>query len=396
MCYKLVADITGTPIPLPGYDKKVLYVWFDACIGYPSITANYTDEWEQWWRNPEEVSLYQFMGKDNVPFHTVIFPGSQVGTGDKWTRLNHLSTCEYLNYETGKFSKSRGVGVFGDGAKETGVPPSVWRYYLLANRPETGDTQFEWNTFIAGNNSILLNNFGNFVNRVVKFTIAKLDSTVPEADASFKDESFDAEAFIKDINEQIANYVKEMEAVHLRAGLEQLMHISAAGNLLLQGRMDNANLTSSPERTKTVVNLALNLVYTLASLCSPFMPSTGEGILRQVQAPQISITDTWDHNALAAGHKLGKAEYLFTRIDPKKEDEWRSQYGGTQASRLAEEQEKAKKAAAKKADKERKAARKAAEKAAKEAGVDVSAEAKTEIPFRGKTAEEAPPATEAP
>lgn len=89
----------GTPIPLPDYEKKVLYVWFDACIGYPSITANYTKDWELWWRDPENVKLYQFMGKDNVPFHTVIFPGSQIGTGDKWTMLNHLSTTEYLNYE---------------------------------------------------------------------------------------------------------------------------------------------------------------------------------------------------------------------------------------------------------------------------------------------------------
>jgi methionyl-tRNA synthetase len=152
----------GVPVPLEGYEKKVIYVWFDACIGYPSITANYTDEWEQWWRNPEEVKLYQFMGKDNVPFHTVIFPGSQIGTEDKWTKLHNISTTEYLNYETGKFSKSRGVGVFGDSAKETGIPPSVWRYYLLANRPETSDTQFSWADFVAANNNELLANFGNF------------------------------------------------------------------------------------------------------------------------------------------------------------------------------------------------------------------------------------------
>lgn len=147
----------GTPIPLDVfaddkdkeiYKDKVFYVWFDACIGYVSITANYTEDWEKWWRDPEEVKLYQFMGKDNVPFHSVIFPGSQIGTGEPWTMLHHLSTTEYLNYENGKFSKSRGVGVFGNNAKDTGVPADVWRYYLLKHRPETADSQFEWRDFM--------------------------------------------------------------------------------------------------------------------------------------------------------------------------------------------------------------------------------------------------------
>lgn len=117
----------GTPVPLPGYEKKVMYVWFDACIGYVSITANYTKEWKQWWKNEDNVKLYQFMGKDNVPFHTVVFPGTQLGTRNgNWTMLHHVSTTEYLQYEGGKFSKSRGVGVFGNNAQDTGVPPSVW------------------------------------------------------------------------------------------------------------------------------------------------------------------------------------------------------------------------------------------------------------------------------
>lgn len=146
--------IWGTPVPLKGYEEKVLYVWFDATIGYISITANYfkdgnVDDYLKWWKNPENVDLYQFMGKDNVPFHTVVFPASQIGTGDNWTKLHHLSTTEYLQYENGKFSKSRGVGVFGNNAKETGVSPSVWRYYLASNRPENQDSHFSWDEFVA-------------------------------------------------------------------------------------------------------------------------------------------------------------------------------------------------------------------------------------------------------
>jgi methionyl-tRNA synthetase len=104
----------GTPVPKKGYEDKVFYVWFDAPIGYLSITANYTQDWELWWKNPENVKLFQFMGKDNVPFHTVIFPSTLLGTNEKWTLLHHISTTEYLLYENGKFSKSRGVGVFGN------------------------------------------------------------------------------------------------------------------------------------------------------------------------------------------------------------------------------------------------------------------------------------------
>ncbi|KAJ1843131.1 methionine--tRNA ligase mes1, partial [Coemansia sp. RSA 486] len=156
----------GVPVPLKGYEDKVFYVWFDACIGYPSITANYTSEWERWWKNPDNVKLYQFMGKDNVPFHTVVFPSTQLASGEPWTMLHHIATCEYLNYETGKFSKSRGVGVFGNNAQDTGVPPDVWRYFLLANRPEKSDTIFTWSDFVSRNNNELLNNVGNLCNRV--------------------------------------------------------------------------------------------------------------------------------------------------------------------------------------------------------------------------------------
>ncbi|CZT01714.1 probable MES1 Methionyl-tRNA synthetase [Rhynchosporium agropyri] len=423
----------GTPVPLPGYEDKVLYVWFDACIGYPSITANYTKDWELWWRNPEQVKLYQFMGKDNVPFHTVIFPGSQLGTKDKWTMLHNISVTEYLNYEQGKFSKSRGIGVFGDGAKETGVPPSVWRYYLLSNRPETGDSQFEWKAFIAGNNSELLANLGNFVNRLVKFVNAKLGGVIPEFDASYTDESYDFTGFINDVNVLLAEYVTEMEAVHLRSGLKKLMEISAKGNLILAGRLDTANLANSTERTNAIIGLALNLAYLLASLSSPFMPATAVSITEQLKAPLLSIPDKWSPGALPGGHKIGKAAYLFTRIPDEKEEEWRGKYGGTQASRQAEEEAKAKKAADKLRDKERKKAKKEAADAAKAAGsctetkpkketgeskkteteqsittdtakktttdkkTENAKEGEVELPLRGVTAEEqAPPPSAAP
>ncbi|KAF3911941.1 hypothetical protein AA313_de0200225 [Arthrobotrys entomopaga] len=344
----------GTPVPAaayPGYEKKVLYVWFDACIGYVSITATYTKEWEKWWKNPENVKLYQFMGKDNVPFHSVIFPSSQLGTKDPWTMVNHISTTEYLQYQGGKFSKSRNVGVFGNNAQDTGIPPDVWRFYLLASRPETGDSQFNWRDFILKNNSELLARLGNFVNRLVKFAIAKYEGLVPDYTEAAQDPAFDS--FKADINKLLKEYVEELEAVHIRNGTDLLMHVAQRGNQFLQdNKLDNATFAAEPAKTAAVVGLGLNLIYLLSALCYPYMPATAESIARQLNAPLRRIPDTWEMD-LKPSHRIGKAEYLFSMIDLKKEDEWRSKYGGDKSVEEAlKEEEKKKKADKKKQKKE--------------------------------------------
>ncbi|KAL4896368.1 tRNA synthetases class I (M)-domain-containing protein [Aspergillus ambiguus] len=347
----------GVPVPLPGFENKVLYVWFEACIGYPSITANYTDDWELWWRNPEQVQLYQFLGKDNVPFHSVIFPGCQLGSNDKWTMLHHLSTTEYLNYEGGKFSKSRGIGVFGNNAKQTGIPADVWRYFLLKNRPETGDTQFEWRSFVDSNNSELLAKLGNLVNRIIKLMAAQYDSTIPEFSVP---ETFQPN--LDEITELLRQYIDEMESVHLRAGVQTAMKLAEAGNGLIQAnRLDNALIANEPARAAAVVGTVLNLIYLLASVFSPYLPATAKSINEQLNTPfglipsLDDIKDGWKPTALKPGHKVGKAKYLFSRIDSKKADEWREMFGGSQAERQKKEEEAAKKKAAKDKKKAKKA-----------------------------------------
>ncbi|KAI8083893.1 tRNA synthetases class I (M)-domain-containing protein [Thamnidium elegans] len=313
----------GTPVPLKGYEDKVFYVWFDAPIGYPSITANYTDEWEKWWKNPENVKLYQFMGKDNVPFHSVIFPGSEIGTGENWTIVNHISTCEYLNYEGGKFSKSRNVGVFGNNAEATGIPPSVWRYYLMSVRPETSDSMFTWNEFITKNNSELLNNLGNFVNRAIRFIFAKYDGVIPKADFSGKLET----DLIKDVDVLLKQYVEAMEAVKLRSGLGIAMAISARGNQYLQeANLSNVLFDETRPKCDAVVATAANLIYLLSAIISPYMPGSAESMCRQLNAPPRNIPDEFTIDILP-GHVLGGAEYLFTKIDEKMEEVWKGKYG---------------------------------------------------------------------
>ncbi|AEY99154.1 FAGR332Cp [Eremothecium gossypii FDAG1] len=319
--------VWGTPVPLEKYKEKVLYVWFDATIGYSSITANYTKEWERWWKNPENVSLYQFMGKDNVPFHTVIYPGSQLGTGDKWTMLHHLNTTEYLQYEGGKFSKSRGVGVFGNNAKDTGIPPDVWRYYLASVRPETSDSQFSWKDMVTKNNSELLANLGNFVNRLVKFVNAKYNRVVP----SFNVDNLPGfKQLTDDINHILSNYVAEMELAREKRGLELAMALSARGNQFLQeNKLDNSLFSQSPDKSDAVVGVGLNIIYAVASVIAPFMPQTAETINRMLNAPALAIAGEFNL-IIQGGHNINKAEYLFQRIDEKKIDEWRAKYNGTQ------------------------------------------------------------------
>ena len=360
----------GTPIPLDLfkeekdqaiYKDKVFYVWFDACIGYVSITANYTEDWEQWWRDPENVRLYQFMGKDNVPFHSVIFPGSQIGTRETWTMVNHLSTTEYLNYEDGKFSKSRGIGVFGNNAKDTGIPPDVWRYYLIKHRPETADTQFEWRDFIAQNNNELLAKLGNFVNRIIKLVNSKIyNSIVPNYSRLHPDARFDGVK--NEINNLLHKYLDQLEAVRLRDGLQTAMDVAQEGNNFVQSnRLDNKLAVNEPDQAAAVIGLAINIIYLCASLFEPYLPATSKSILEQLNVPFLYIPDRWHGDEIESGHQISKAKYLFSQIDPGKEEEWREMYGGTQEARAKKEEEAARKRAQKQADKLKKAAKKATE-----------------------------------
>ncbi|KAF9649892.1 methionyl tRNA synthetase [Thelephora ganbajun] len=331
-------DLTwGVPVPLLdgedpyGMKGKVLYVWFDACIGYQSITASYTPEWKQWWQNPDNVRLYQFMGKDNVFFHIVYWPSLLRGDGRNWSRLHHLSTTEYLNYEGGKFSKSHGRGVFGPAAKETGIPASVWRYYLISTRPETQDSMFSWSDCITANNSVLLNNFGNFVNRALKFVAAVYDGTIPDSGDEpgplSPNDVLDAE-FVSDVNGLLKDYITAMDAVKLRSGLQIVMHVSARGNLYLQSSgLNKALKAENPKRCAQVVVRAVNLIYVLSALVYPFMPSTSESVLTQINAPARAVPEVLSIDILP-GHQIGNPEHLFKKIDEKMIEVYKEKFAG--------------------------------------------------------------------
>ena len=325
----------GTPVPLPGYEDKVLYSWFDAYIGYVSITAQYTDQWQHWWRSPNEVQLYQFIGKDNVAYHSVIFAGTQIGTQDTWTQLHHLATTEYLTYEGEKFSKSRGIGVFGDSAQKTGVPSDVWRYYLLSNRPETGDSEFNWDSFIRANNNLLLKNLGNLVSRVVKFVNSKHCNGIVPNYTDYHEPSF--EAWKEEINTLLTQYIQNLDAVKLRAAISTVLHVSQRGNIFLQSNtLDNKLAEKEPSKCAAVVGLAVNLIHLLASIIAPYMPDTAKSINTQLRADPLPILDRWEADSIKPGHEIGNAVYLFSPIKPEKGQEWREMFGNDEVKKVEE------------------------------------------------------------
>ncbi|GJQ11773.1 hypothetical protein GpartN1_g3564.t1 [Galdieria partita] len=320
----------GTPVPLEKYKDKVFYVWFDAPIGYLSITANYTSAWKDWWQNPENVTLVQFMGKDNVPFHTVIFPATLIGTKRKWTMLHHISVTDYLNYEDGKFSKSRGIGVFGNDAKDTGIATEVWRYYLLVNRPENADTVFSWDDFAAKNNNELLANLGNFVNRTIAFLNSYFEARVPEYELQELDKRY-----IQQVDDELQNYLQTMEKVSLKNGLRIAMTISRLGNVYLQETSPWKLIKSDKKRAATVLLVAVNICRLLAVILEPFMGAVfSRKIFAQLNIPHTDetnyIPDNFHLHLVEPGHVVGKPFLLFSKITTEQASQLREKFAGGQ------------------------------------------------------------------
>ncbi|EDQ91610.1 uncharacterized protein MONBRDRAFT_15305 [Monosiga brevicollis MX1] len=318
----------GIPVPLEGFTEKVFYVWFDAPIGYISITANYTDQWEQWWKNPENVELFQFMAKDNVPFHSIVFPSALLASQDNWTMLNHLNAVQYLNYEGTQFSKSRGVGVFGDSARDSGLAADVYRFYLLYMRPEASDANFDWEDLVAKHNNELLNNLGNFANRALSFCKRFFDGKVPKI--ALDDTAVEA---VAQVNTELRAYTEGMESqVRIRDAIRGILSVSRIGNQYLQSTMP-WKLVKNPEtaaQAGSIVGVVLNLTYLIALMLEPIMPDTAQELLQQIGAERRFLPSAFAP-LLDEGHVIGEPKPLFEKIDPDMAKEWRSRYGGRQA-----------------------------------------------------------------
>ncbi|RKX78580.1 MAG: methionine--tRNA ligase [Spirochaetes bacterium] len=312
----------GIPVPKDGYRDKVFYVWFDACIGYISITANHTDRWEEWWKNPEEVELFQFIGKDNIPFHTVIFPSSLLGTGENWTTLHHMSSTEYLNYESGKFSKSKGVGVFGNDAKETGIPADAWRFYIFYNRPEKSDVTFIWNDFREKVNGELIGNLSNFVNRTLSFIHKFFNGVVPEGKKN--------EELWRDVERYENRITEHLERAEIRDALRDVFALSSLGNKTFQDGEPWKTVQTNPKKARKLIYNLVYLVRDLAILAEPFIPETSGRI-----AGFLNIHDfTWeDLRTFGNLHKIETPALLFELLEEDLINELRERFSGSQKER---------------------------------------------------------------
>jgi methionyl-tRNA synthetase len=309
----------GIPVPRRGFETKVFYVWFDAPIGYISITANLTDRWEDWWRRPGEVKLVHFIGKDNIPFHTVIFPCSLLGSGQTWTMLHSMSSTEYLNYESGKFSKSRGVGVFGTDAVESGIPADAWRFYLYYNRPEKSDAVFTWKDFQEKVNGELIGNLANLVNRTLTFAARNFSEGFPSdapTDAKFWEAVRAAEAGIAD----------SLERIELRDAFRQVFALSSLGNKRFQDEEPWKSIKEDPEKASGLIRDLVYLIRDLSVLVEPYLPATSAAINGWLGVPRCEWGNLGRLEGVGA---VRPPELLFRRLEDEEIEGFRARFAGT-------------------------------------------------------------------
>jgi len=312
----------GVPVPLKGYKGKVFYSWFDAPIGYISITKQDIKDWKKWWHTPKDVRLVQFMGKDNIPFHTILFPSSLMGAEDDYVLLDHISSNEYLNYEGGQFSKSRHVGIFGDDAKNTGIKADIWRYCIMVNRPEKADTEFSWLDFQSKINHELVANLGNLVNRTMKFLNSFYGGIIPKGSFGKIEREF-----IKEVKEKSKLAVNLLDEVKIKDSLRGIMNISKLGNKYFQKSEPWKNFKLDKKKADTSLFLLVNFIKDLAILIKPFMPETSELIGKQLNF-KIKDLDDLGKLSISAGHKVGRARVLFERLNNDKVEQFREKFGG--------------------------------------------------------------------
>ncbi len=325
----------------PGMEGKVFYVWFDAPIEYIAATAEWADAhglddsaWQRWWREDfgaDDVRYVQFMAKDNVPFHTLSFPATLMGTNfdgnEPWKLVDYIKAFNWLNYESGKFSTSQGRGVFMDQALEI-LPSDYWRWWLLSNAPEGSDADFTWSAFQTGVNKDLADVLGNFVSRVTKFCRSRFGEEVPEGGAYGPEET----AVTAEIARRLKTYEAHWEAIEIRKAAMELRAIWVEGNEYLQRAAPWAAVKEDPERAAATIRYALNLVRLYAILSRPFVPDSAD---RMLEALGLTSEGTaWPEDVAAAlealgpGHGFAVPDNLFAKISDEMREAMAARFAG--------------------------------------------------------------------
>jgi len=324
----------GIRVPLDGYKDKVFYVWFEAPWGYVSSTVEWAeknkrpDEWKKYWQN-KDSKIVHFLGKDNIVFHTLIWPATLMGVGG-FNLPYDVVGLEFLNYEKDKISKSRNWGIFLDydekekrvkvlvGERTVDIDPDYLRFYLTLIMPETKDADFVWKEFERKVNAELIGNFGNFVFRTLSFIRSNFNQTIPEPNTlSTKDKNL-----LKKITETKKKIKKNILQTKFRNSLRAALELSSAGNKYFQEKKPWETLKKDPDDCRNTQYVAANLVRALAVCFSPFIPFACERLWQQLQLQGTAESQVWgdiDKIHLQPGHRIGKIEPLFKKFESKVE-----------------------------------------------------------------------------
>jgi methionyl-tRNA synthetase len=333
----------GVPVPddiAGGQLKgKVFYVWFDAPIEYIGCAQEWAeangkgDAWRDWWIGPKskDVVYCEFMGKDNIPFHTVGFPVTIMGVRpqEDWKLVDRLKGFNYINFDGGKFSTSQKRGVFMDAALEI-LPADYWRYYLMANAPESSDSNFTWEHFAGQVNKDLADVLGNFVNRVTRFCVARFEGKVPSEGEYGEEER----ALIAELDTRVAEYTALFEAMEFRKALAELRAIFVAGNEYLTRAAPWTHVKTDRARAAVGVRMGLNLVHLFGHLAWPLIPASARRIHQAIQdAPEII---PWPDQKMAEflddleyGMAISAPDVLFAKIADEQIEAWKARFGGS-------------------------------------------------------------------
>ena len=317
----------GIPVPVEGADGKVLYVWFDAPIGYISATKDLTPDWEKYWKS-EDTKMVHFIGKDNIVFHCIVFPSMLKAHGG-YILPENVPANEFLNLEGDKISTSQNWAVWlHEYLDEFPGKEDVLRYVLCANTPETKDNDFTWKDFQARNNSELVAVLGNFVNRALVLTKKYYDGVIPErGELTEYDENT-----IEELQKIKASLERNIEHYHFREALKDAMAYSRIGNKYLADTEPWKVVKTDPERVKTILNIALQITANTAIAIEPFMPFSAAKMLKMLAVDKFGWEQLGSMELLSAGHTIGEAELLFEKIE---DDVIQAQLDKLEASRKA-------------------------------------------------------------
>jgi methionyl-tRNA synthetase len=311
----------GIPAPFPGAEGKTVYVWVDAVLGYVSATIEYCrrigepEKWREFWFNKDAKTLY-FVGKDNIPFHTIILPALLLASGEGYNLPWNVSATEFLQFKGEKASKSQRIGIWIDEALEL-FPVDYWRFFLIATRPETKDMNFSWDFFLEKINADLNDTFGNFIHRTLTFINARFGDVVPQPLKLTAED----EMILQGIREKVDAMAEQFEAAKLQSAANTLVSLSRVGNQYLNEKEPWNLLKTDKAKAATVLYVAVQIVKALTVASAPIMPGTAEQLWQTLNLPGSVQECMWE-DALAplkAGHKIAKAKPLFRKIDATEE-----------------------------------------------------------------------------